>query len=279
MFGSGHSFNGGVVSDDTLVSLDDYSGLIWKDRHTKRIAVKGGTRVRDVVKLMFDEGLAFRALAVPRRPEHRRHPLHRRARDRERPRNGEGVGLRQPVGREPQADRRQGEGARMRARGRPLQGGGRRDRRPGNNLRGGGRGRRALQRRTEGRDEGHVLLKNNLDRLLGENDHLSVYLFPFTDRCRINTWNRTDKRRSVLGDLREFVRTSVDALGAAWVGNFLAYAGPAAHPVTPRLRRRTRVQPRAGEQQGLQPDDLPPAPGAGVHGAFRGHLRGLQAVS
>ena len=50
-------------------------------------------------------------------------------------------------------------------------------------------------------------LKNNMDRLLGENDHLSVYLFPFTDRCRINTWNRTGKRRSILGDLREFVRT------------------------------------------------------------------------
>jgi len=31
-------------------------------------------------------------------------------------------------------------------------------------------------------------LEKNLDRLLGENDHLSVYLFPFTDRCRINTW-------------------------------------------------------------------------------------------
>jgi hypothetical protein len=68
-------------------------------------------------------------------------------------------------------------------------------------------------------------LENNLDRLLGENDHLSVYLFPFTDRCRINTWNRTEKSRSILGDVREFVKTSIDALGAAWVGNFLAYAG------------------------------------------------------
>src|ERR687893_1756768 len=62
VFGSGHSFNTGVVSSDTLVSLDDYSGLVWKDRHTKQIAVKGGTRVRDVVALLFDEGLAFGAL-------------------------------------------------------------------------------------------------------------------------------------------------------------------------------------------------------------------------
>jgi FAD/FMN-containing dehydrogenase len=62
VFGSGHSFNAGVVSENTLVSLDDYSGLAWKDRHTKQIAVKGGTRVRDVVELLFDEGLAFSAL-------------------------------------------------------------------------------------------------------------------------------------------------------------------------------------------------------------------------
>jgi FAD/FMN-containing dehydrogenase len=62
VFGSAHSFNEGIVSDEALVSLDDCSGLVWKDRHARRMAVKGGTRVRDVVKLMLDEGLAFRAL-------------------------------------------------------------------------------------------------------------------------------------------------------------------------------------------------------------------------
>ena len=62
VFGSGHSFNAGVVSDDTLVSLDDYSGLIWKDSEKKQIAVKGGTRVRDVAELLLKEGLAFEAL-------------------------------------------------------------------------------------------------------------------------------------------------------------------------------------------------------------------------
>ena len=29
LFGSGHSFNGGVLVDETLVSLDNYSGVIW----------------------------------------------------------------------------------------------------------------------------------------------------------------------------------------------------------------------------------------------------------
>jgi FAD/FMN-containing dehydrogenase len=62
VFGSGHSFNAGIVSEETLVSLDAYRGLIWKDKGKKRVAVKGGTRVRRVVELLFDEGLAFRAL-------------------------------------------------------------------------------------------------------------------------------------------------------------------------------------------------------------------------
>jgi hypothetical protein len=68
-------------------------------------------------------------------------------------------------------------------------------------------------------------VEDNLDRLLRENDHLSLYLFPFSEKCRVNTWNRTGKEQSFMGGFREFVRTSVDALGAAWVGNLLAYAG------------------------------------------------------
>ncbi len=43
LFGSGHSFNSGVVSDDTLVSLDNYSGLLWKDLDKKQIAVKASS--------------------------------------------------------------------------------------------------------------------------------------------------------------------------------------------------------------------------------------------
>ena len=62
VFGSGHSFNSGAVSGETLVSLDDYSGLVWKDPDARRMAVKGGTRVRDVVALLLGEGLAFEAL-------------------------------------------------------------------------------------------------------------------------------------------------------------------------------------------------------------------------
>ena len=62
VFGSGHSFNAGVVSEDLLVSLDDFSGLVAKDLDKQQITVKGGTRIRDVVRLLADEGLAFAAL-------------------------------------------------------------------------------------------------------------------------------------------------------------------------------------------------------------------------
>src|SRR5918997_7183580 len=62
VFGSGHSFNGGVVSEETLVSLDDYRGLVRKYPGKNQIVVKAGTRVREVVRLLSEEGLAFRAL-------------------------------------------------------------------------------------------------------------------------------------------------------------------------------------------------------------------------
>ena len=62
VFGSGHSFNEGNVSDEVLISLDNYSGLVSKDPANRQITVRGGTRVRDVVKLLAKDGLAFAAL-------------------------------------------------------------------------------------------------------------------------------------------------------------------------------------------------------------------------
>jgi len=225
VFGSGHSFNSGVVSDETLVSLDDYSGLIWKDRPSKRVAVKGGTRVRDVVRLLFDEGLAFRAL-----PSHDAQSIagilstdvHG---------TGNVLGTGQDWGFVSQSV----VGLELvDGRGDAHECG------PADDLfkaAVGGVGavgivtevvvegveRFDVEQKVQTRDVSFV--EENLEQMLRENDHLSLYLFPFTDKCRVNTWNRTDKRRTAFGDLREFLRTSVDALGAAWVGNFLAYTG------------------------------------------------------
>ena len=225
VFGSAHSFNEGVVSEGTLVSLDGYSGLVWKDRHARRMAVKGGTRVRDVVKLMLDEGLAFRAL-----PSHDAQSIagilstdvHG---------TGNALGSAEGWGFVSQSV----VGLKLVDGKGEAHGCG-----PDDDLfkaAVGGVGAVGIISEVvvEGVERFNVeqmvrtmdvsFVEDNLDRLLRENDHLSLYLFPFTHKCRVNTWNRTDKKRSVLGDLREFLRTSVDALGAAWVGNFLSYAG------------------------------------------------------
>jgi L-gulono-1,4-lactone dehydrogenase len=79
-------------------------------------------------------------------------------------------------------------------------------------------------------------VKRNLDKLLRANHHFSLYIFPFTDRCQVNTWNRKEKDRTIVGrflesvatlkgSLREFLNISIDALAAAWLGNFVAYTG------------------------------------------------------
>ena len=219
VFGSGHSFNTGVVSEETLVSLDDYSGLVWSDRGRRQIAVKGGTRVRDVIELLFDEGLAFHAL-----PSHDAQSI---AGILSTDVHGTGKDwgfVSQSVVRLKLID----------GKGDVYECG------PGDDLFKaaiGGIGAVGIITEVviQGVDRFNVeqrvwisdlpSVEKNIDRLLEENDHFSLYLFPFSQRCQINTWNRTDKRYSFLGDLREFVNISIDALMAAWIGNLAAYMG------------------------------------------------------
>jgi FAD/FMN-containing dehydrogenase len=217
--GSAHSFNGGIVSDETLVSLDDYSGLAWTDRERKQIAVKGGTRVRDVVQLLFDEELAFAAL-----PSHDAQSIagvlstdvHGTGRDWGFVSESV-VRLRLVDGRgevhecEPSEDLFKaaigGIGAVGVITEVVVQ----------------GVDRFNVEQRVETARLAEV--ERDLDRLVEANDHLSLYLFPFTDLCQLNIWNRTDKPGSPLGDLREFVNISTDALLAAWIGGLAAYKG------------------------------------------------------
>ena len=219
VFGSGHSFNAGVVSDETLVSLDDYSGLIWKDPDKKQIAVKGGTRVRDVVELLFDEGLAFDAL-----PSHDAQSI-------------AGVLSTDVHG----TGKDWGFVSQSVVRLKLIDGRGEiHECEPSDDLFKaaiGGIGAVGIiaevvikgvehfkvEQRVETANVSYV--EKNLDRLLQRYDHFSLYLFPFSETCQINTWNRTQKKRSFLGDFREFINISIDALMAAWVGNFAAYTG------------------------------------------------------
>lgn len=241
VFGSGHSFNSGVVSDETLVFLDDYSGLVCTYPDKNQIVVRGGTRVRDVVELLSDEGLAFRAL-----PSHDAQSM---AGILSTDVHGTGrifgteeevwgfvsqsvMGLTLIDGKGeiheclPSDDLFKaaigGIGAvgiitEVVVQGVP---------------------RFNVEQKVEMRSRDYV--EKNFDQLLRFNDHLSLYLFPFMDQCQVNTWNRKEKARTIVerclefielskGRYIEFVRISIDALAAAWIGNLLAYIGHLPH--------------------------------------------------
>lgn len=219
VFGSAHSFNGGVLADDTLVSLDRYSGVIWKDLEKKRVSFRAGTRVRDVVKALLNEGLAFAAL-----PSHDAQSIAGILST-----DVHGTGRDWGFVSESVVKLKMIDG-----RGEIIECG------PTDDLFKaaiGGVGavgiilevvvqaveRFNIAQQVEISDLEYV--EENLERLLQENDHFSLYLFPFTRKCQINTWNRADREKSFLGTVREFVSISTDALLAAWFGNLIAYAG------------------------------------------------------
>ena len=237
VFGSGHSFNGGVVVDDALVSLDRYSGVIWKDLQKKQMAVKAGTRVRDVVKALLDEGLAFVA-----QPSHDAQSI-------------AGILSTDVHG----TGRNWGFVSESVVRLKLIDGKGEIfECGPTDDLFraaiGGigavgiilevvvqGVDRFNVEQKTEISDLSFV--EKNLERLLKENDHFSLYLFPFTTKCQINTWNRTNRKQSFLGTLREFLSISMDALLAAWFGNLVAYTGllPALSSLTHGIKKGTNL--------------------------------------
>jgi hypothetical protein len=68
-------------------------------------------------------------------------------------------------------------------------------------------------------------VKANLETIIQSNDHVSLYLFPFANKCQVSIWNRTTAARSPLASLREWIAISFDALTSAWFGGFMAYAG------------------------------------------------------
>ena len=217
-FGAAHSFNDGVVADKVLISLDKYSGLVWKDLDKKQLCVKGGTRVRDVVQLLLDDGLAFIA-----QPSHDAQSIagilstdvHGTGRDWGFVSSSivslkliDGLGdvhhcvpaddlFKAAIG---------GVGAVGVISEVVVQ----------------GVYRFNLDQRVAISDIATV--KNTFNELL-KNKHFSLYLFPFTDRCQINIWNPTDKPQSPFNTVREFVSISKDALLSAWFGGFMAVTG------------------------------------------------------
>jgi hypothetical protein len=217
VFGSGHSFNEGNVSDEVLISLDNYSGLVSKDPANCQITVRGGTRVRDVVKLLAQDGLAFAAL-----PSHDAQSIagilatdvHGSGRD-------WGLvsssvvrlklldGNAELIMCEPADDLFRAVIGGIGAVGMILE------------VTVQGIPRFNISQRVDicALEE----VRRSLDMLIATNDHFSLYLFPFTGQCQVNTWNHTDRPHSRNADIREFCNISLDALLAAWVGNILAY--------------------------------------------------------
>jgi FAD/FMN-containing dehydrogenase len=219
LFGSAHSFNTGVVTEGTLVSLDRYAGVVSKDPAERQMTFRAGTRVRDVIRTLKRDGLAFAAL-----PSHDAQSIggilstdvHGTGRDWGFVSDSV-VGLKIVDG--------QGE----------IHEVGPTDDLFRAAIGGVGAVGIIVEVTVQAVDRFNVRQKfwmsdlptveANVDELLAEHEHFSLYLFPFTDKVQISTWNRTTDRRSFLGTAREFVFTSADALIAAWIGNLAAYAG------------------------------------------------------
>ena len=220
LFGSGHSFNAGVVSDATLISLDKYAGLIQLDKDSKQASFKGGTRVRDVVKILLDNGLAFKAL-----PSHDAQSIG-------------GILSTDVHG----TGKNWGFVSEMVVSLKIIDGKGDvHECAPADELFKaaiGGIGSVGIISEVVVQAENKFnveqifklekleYVRNNLDKMLEKNDHLSLYLFPFATKCQVSIWNREDdKPKSFLGPLREFIAISFDAMMSAAFGNLMAYTG------------------------------------------------------
>ncbi len=219
VFGSGHSFNPGIQTDGTLISLDRYSGVIRKDLAQKQMTFKAGTRIREVNKILHANGLAFSAL-----PSHDAQSLagiistdvHG---------TGKNWGfvseavtkLKIVDGKGDVFECTLDEDLFKAAIG------------------GIGMVGIITEVTVQAVERFHVAQKswitdlegieNNLDKLIEDNDHVSLYLFPFTKKCQVNTWNRTTRDKATFAGLREFLAISLDAFVSVWFGNLLAYSG------------------------------------------------------
>ena len=221
VFGSGHSFNSGVVSDATLISLDRYSGRVDKPLPPNQMAFKGGTRVRDVVATLLENGLAFKAM-----PSHDAQSI-------------AGILSTDVHG----TGREWGFVSDTVVSMKIIDGKGDiHECTPADDLFKaaiGGIGavgiisevvveaeaRFNVEQIFKLEDYQHV--RDNLDSILAEpeNLHVSLYIFPFAKKCQVSIWKRTTKPKSFLGPFREFIAISFDAITSAAFGNLMAYTG------------------------------------------------------
>ncbi len=59
VMGARHSWSGGIVTDDTLVSLDKMNRVLHVDRESLRVTAEAGIRLKDLIIELEKHGLAF----------------------------------------------------------------------------------------------------------------------------------------------------------------------------------------------------------------------------
>jgi len=234
--GAGHSFNAGLVSDGATLSLDRYAGILHIDQETRRVRAKAGSRVRDVNRALWAEGLAIKAL-----PSHDAQSLagiistdvHGTGRDvgfvsssvvAIRVVDGRGEVHAAEVGDELFRCAIGGIGAVGVIIEVTL------ECVPTFNL------RQATEKVSM------TWARANTRRALAEHHHASFYVFPFSETALLHTWNRTTDATSFLGGARELFSISVAALSAAWAGALMAHTG------TLRLLNRFAVRFQANTE-------------------------------
>lgn len=67
-------------------------------------------------------------------------------------------------------------------------------------------------------------VRRDWQSLLADHDHMSLYVFPFASQLQVHLWDRTDESPSRFAGLREFRSITWAALGAAWLGDAVAWS-------------------------------------------------------
>lgn len=228
--GSGHSFNDGLATTGSTVSLDRLNGVIDIDTESKRATVWAGTRLRDVTPKLLGKGLAIRSLAS--------HDAQSVAGILSTDVHG--------TGRLPAHLSDQVTAIRL------VDGTGTiHDLAPSDELFRaaiGGLGAvgiitqvtiqcvDAFNLQQNSFIESMRWAEDNLDRLLDEHDHVSFYAYPFTDQVHVHTWDRTDENRTRFGARREAINESKAAIAAATFGDAMAHVGLLPKTADPAMR-------------------------------------------
>lgn len=235
--GSGHSFNDGLISNGATISLDRLCGIVSVDTEQRQATVWGGTRLRDLTGKLLDEGLALRSLAshdaqsvagilstdvhgTGRDPAHLSDQVVSI-------RLTDGTGTVHDVGPDDELFRAAvgGMGSVGVITQVTLQ------------------CVAAFKLRQNAWVENREWAEANLDRLLAEHDHVSFYVYPFTDLLHVHTWDRTSDRRSILGARRESFNEAKAAVAAATFGDAMAHWGrlPKTATAAMRLQKATSL--------------------------------------